>query len=160
LKPEGLTVKEMTWPLFLIPVLAGAVAQGLKPLLNREHIDKVRIGGRKLPRYGGMPSAHTAFAFSLATLVALTEGVGTINFAIAVSLVIYVIDDALRMRIFLGKHGEALGRLIHKLPPEERTSYPFLESRLGHSQAEVLVGAIVGSGITLVLMWALRIFAA
>lgn len=146
----------MSLPLFLIPIVAGLVAQVLKHALTSDwHIHPAGEG--YLPRYGGMPSAHTAFAFSLATLVALTDGMASTPFAITAALVIFVLDDALRMRIFLGHHGQALSRLISKLPAAERDQYPQLETHLGHKPAEVIVGALLGIGLTVVIMFFLRV---
>src|SRR5688572_16552884 len=101
----------MTLPLFLIPILAGLIAQALKPLLNKQWYAQLDPDGRKIPRYGGMPSAHTTFIFSLATVVGMVDGFTSTTFAIAAVLVILVMDDALRMRIFLSRHGLALSQL-------------------------------------------------
>jgi acid phosphatase family membrane protein YuiD len=141
----------MNLPLFLIPVLVGVATQTLKPFLNKKWYAQLTKGGQKIPRYGGMPSAHTAFATSLATLAALSEGMLSMTFAITVSLVIFVLDDALRMRIFLSRHGEALRRLVRELPHEKQRDFPYLEARLGHKLPEVLVGAAIG----ILLTWAL-----
>ncbi len=111
--------------------------------------------GRVLPRYGGMPSAHTAFAMSLATVVAVVDGIGSVAFAIAISLVIFVIDDALRMRTFLGSHGRALHRLIDNLPEDKRRGFPYLETHLGHRPFEVVVGGALGVALTLLILWTL-----
>ena len=142
-------------PLFLIPIIVGLVTQGMKPLLNRDWYTRLKSDGMKIPRYGGMPSAHTSFAFSMATTVALTEGIYSPLFAMAVAFVIFVLDDALRMRIFLGRHGEALLKLIRRLPEQEQKEFPYLEARLGHKSKEALVGACIG----VVLTWILVIFA-
>lgn len=142
----------MNFPLFLIPILSGLAAQILKPFLNKGWHAELETAGRKIPRYGGMPSAHTAFAFSLATVVAVVDGVFTTSFAIVASLVIFVLDDALRMRIFLGRHGKALRLLVEKLPPQEREGFPYLESHLGHKPMEVVVGAILGITVTLLAL--------
>ena len=141
----------MQFPLFLIPIIVGAVTQSMKPFLNKRWYAQLTEGGQKIPRYGGMPSAHTAFATSLATLAALSDGLMSMTFAITVSLVIFVLDDALRMRIFLSRHGEALRRLVHQLPKEKQTDFPYLEARLGHKLPEVLVGAAIGILLTWVL---------
>ncbi len=105
-----------------------------------------------MPRYGGMPSAHTAFAFSLSTVVAVVDGVASVSFAIAAAMTVFILDDALRMRLFLGHHGEALRKMIQKLSTKERAQYPTLEVRLGHKPAEVIVGALVGIVLTLLIM--------
>jgi len=135
-------------PLFLVPILAGLIAQALKPLFNKTWYHHLSKAGKHIPRYGGMPSAHTAFATSLATVVALVDGLYTTSFMIALSLVIFVLDDALRMRIFLSRHGLALRKLVDRLPAEDQKRYPYLETRLGHKGREVLVGAILGVVVT------------
>jgi uncharacterized protein len=143
----------MSSPLFLVPIIVGLTAQGLKYLLNRKRRFFRATEAGYLPRYGGMPSAHTAFVFSLATLVALTDGFFSPLFAVVAALTLFVLDDALRMRIFLGHHGQALFRLIQKLPKAERAEYPQLETHLGHKPAEVTVGALVGIFLTLVIFY-------
>ncbi len=143
----------MSVPLFLIPILVGLLTQAIKPFFNRKWYATINHGGRKLPRYGGMPSAHTAFVFSLATTVAVTEGITSASFAIAAILVVGILDDALRMRIFLGRYGEALRRLIKKLPEREQEQFPYLEARLGHRVPEVIVGAVIGIGLTLIILF-------
>ncbi|MBI4021873.1 MAG: divergent PAP2 family protein [Candidatus Andersenbacteria bacterium] len=142
----------MPLPLFLIPIVAGLAAQALKPLINKNWRSQPEGKSRWLLRYGGMPSAHTAFAFSLATVVGVVDGLTSTGFAIACAGVVFVLDDALRMRIFLSRHGLALRRLIRTLPPEQRSHYPQLETHLGHSLAEVTAGALLGIGLTLLVL--------
>lgn len=143
----------MTLPLFLVPILAGLVAQGLKVFFNKKIVHThTKSDGWHMPHYGGMPSAHASFSFSLATLVLMTEGVFSVSFALAASLVIFVLDDALRMRIFLGRHGLAIRKLIARLPEEKRQEFPHLEASLGHKPMEVLAGAVLGTLLTIVLL--------
>lgn len=140
-------------------MLVGLLAQGLKPFLNRRwpayrtgRYAELEAVSKRVPRYGGMPSAHTAFATSLATVIAWTDGFSSTSFAIAAALVIYVLDDALRMRAFLSRHGLALRLLVERIPPPDRTKFPYLETRLGHKGSEVLVGGLIGilaSGLVL-----------
>lgn len=145
----------MTFPLFLIPILAALAAQALKPFLNTQWYATISPDGKKLPRYGGMPSAHSAFAFAIATVIGLHDGILSSSFIIAIALLILILDDALRMRIFLSRHGQALRRLIQKLPKEERQSFPYLESRLGHKPLEVLAGAAIGTILSAALYYLL-----
>jgi acid phosphatase family membrane protein YuiD len=145
----------MNFPLFLVPVLVGLIAQSLKPLFNKQLYAQLEAGGHQIPRYGGMPSAHTAFAFSLATVIAMTQGFNSADFAIAATAVIFIVDDALRMRIFLSRHGEALHRLVDRLPAAEQKDFPYLEKRLGHKTSEAIAGAILG----IVLSWVFMMIA-
>jgi len=134
-------------------MLVGLTAQAMKPFLNRKWYAQLDRGGQKIPRYGGMPSAHTAFIFSLATVVGMASGFMSSAFAIAAVMVVLVLDDALRMRIFLSRHGRALRLLVHKLPADEQKEFPYLEARLGHKVPEVLAGATIGIGLTWLIMW-------
>lgn len=145
----------MSLPLFLIPIVVGLAAQAVKPLLNKQWYAHINHDGRLLPRYGGMPSAHSAFAFSLATVVGMTVGVASVEFAITAVMVTVILDDALRMRIFLGRYGAALRRLVLRLPENEQRAFPYLEERLGHTWGEVLTGAAFGVGLTLLLLLAI-----
>lgn len=145
----------MLFPPFLIPIICGLVAQALKPLLNGEWYAILPDEGRRIPRYGGMPSAHAAFGFSIATVVAIVDGIHSGSFVIAVALVILILDDALRLRLFLGRHGEALHKLVARLPDSERTGYPYLETRLGHKAHEVVAGAALGIGLSIALLFLL-----
>lgn len=139
----------MTTFLFLIPILVGLVSQFSKRFFNYNwHPEMTEIKSH-LPHYGGMPSAHTAFAFSLLTVIAWESGIASPSFAISVVLAIIILDDALRMRIFLGHHGQALHKLIEKLPKEEQKTFPLLETQLGHKPAEAFAGALVGIILTI-----------
>lgn len=145
----------MQVPLFLIPIVVGLAAQAVKLLFNKEWYARINHQGRKLPRYGGMPSAHSAFAFSLATVVGMTVGVASVEFAITAVIVTVILDDALRMRIFLGRYGAALRQLMKKLPENEQQQFPYLEERLGHTWGEVIAGAAFGVGLTAGLLLAI-----
>lgn len=143
----------MNTPLFLIPLVVGLIAQFSKRFLNRNWSAEMKDRAPHLPKYGGMPSAHTAFAFSLITVVGYTAGISSPIFVVAVVLAVIILDDALRMRIFLGRHGEALVRLITLLPKKDQTSFPPLEKKLGHEPVEALVGAIIGTVLTLLMLF-------
>ena len=145
----------MILPTFLIPIITGLIAQGLKPWLNKRWYAVINDEGHKIPRYGGMPSAHTAFAASLATVLAVIDGFASTGFAIAIAALILILDDALRMRIFLGRHGLALHKLVRKLPPAEQAEFPYLETRLGHKVPEVIAGGLLGIIVSLLLLMAI-----
>jgi acid phosphatase family membrane protein YuiD len=142
----------MFFPPFLIPIVVGVVTQFLKIFFKSNRVtdpDHTRFD--LLPQYGGMPSAHTAFATSLATLVSLTEGIYSNSFAIAICLMIFILDDALRLRVFLGRFGVAIRRLVRLLPEDDQKTMPHIEGRIGHRVSEVIVGAFVGIFLTIVL---------
>lgn len=142
----------MTVPLFLVSILAGLVAQALKPLFSREQRNHQARTLDPRPRYGGMPSAHASFASSLAFVAAMKEGVGSAVFAVAVGILILVLDDALRLRIFLGRYGIALRHLVRRLPKTAAKGLPPIEYRMGHTLPEVLAGMLVGMLTTTALL--------
>lgn len=146
----------MTTLLFLIPLLVGLVAQFSKRFFNKSWHAEMHDRVRHLPHYGGMPSAHTAFAFSMLTVIAYSSGITSPIFAVATVLAVIILDDALRMRIFLGRHGEALARLIDRLPKKDQESFPPLERQLGHKPIEAIVGAGVGILLTIALLFVLK----
>jgi acid phosphatase family membrane protein YuiD len=145
----------MTLPLFLIPILAGLIAQGLKPLLNKHLYATLDTQDRRLPRYGGMPSAHSAFVFSLATIIGLVDGVFSTTFAIAAAAVVLILDDALRMRIYLAGYGQALHQFVARVPKSEQAAFPYIETRLGHKPHEALAGALLGIAVSFLIYWLL-----
>ena len=140
----------MTTPVFLIPMVIGLLTQFSKRFFNK--FSTVQVGNLSLPRYGGMPSAHAAFGFSVATVVFLTEGINSAAFAISTALVVLLLDDALRMRVYLGQHGKALIYLAHRLPKDQQKDLPSLQDKLGHTPQEVAVGAIFGIVLTVLFM--------
>jgi acid phosphatase family membrane protein YuiD len=95
---------------------------------------------------GGLPSNHTAVVSSTAVLIGLREGVNTAPFAIAMTLAIIVVFDALNLRREVGAHAVALNELLRG----DATRPPFRE-QVGHRQVEVLMGFLVGLGCALSL---------
>ncbi|OGI17116.1 MAG: hypothetical protein A3J63_03070 [Candidatus Moranbacteria bacterium RIFCSPHIGHO2_02_FULL_40_12b] len=102
--------------------------------------------------HGHMPSAHTAFIISLVTSVGLfdTDHFRSGAFAISVILAIIVIDDAVRLRMYMGDQGRYLNMLVRQLPVDEK-KYPRLKERVGHKISEVIAGGILGFILTILL---------
>ena len=100
--------------------------------------------------HGHMPSAHTAFAVSLAVSVGWYEGVGSGSFAVAAALAFVLVDDAARIRMYLGDQGRYLNMLVQQLDIDE-TKFPRPKERVGHRVSEVIVGGLIGLVATLLL---------
>lgn len=133
--------------LILIPVICGLIAQFLKSVFKPK-----KLHLRTLISYGGMPSSHAAFLASLCTVIALREGVNSVAFAICCVITLIMLRDAFGLRIYLGNHGKTLNKLIAKLPLAERRELPdHLEDRIGHRISEILVGLLLGVGLSLIL---------
>jgi uncharacterized protein len=99
--------------------------------------------------HGHMPSAHTGFIVSLVTAVGYYNGVDSAAFAVAFVLAIITIDDAVRLRMYMGDQGRYLNKIIENLNLEEK--YPKLKERMGHRIREVIVGGLIGFAFTLAL---------
>jgi acid phosphatase family membrane protein YuiD len=136
-----------SWAIFLIPVIVGIITQAVKFALF-----SIKNGWN--PGYalthGHMPSAHTAFIISLVTSVGYYEGLDSGAFAVSIILAIIVIDDAVRLRMYMGDQGRYLNMLIRQLPIDKE-KFPRLKERIGHRLNEVIVGGIFGFILTLSL---------
>ena len=140
----------MSIPYFIIiPVICGFTAQLLK-LFSKPK----KLGWQTLISYGGMPSSHAAFLASLCTVTALSEGINSVIFAIVCAITLIMLRDAFGLRIFLGSQGKALNKLIAKLPRIERKGLPeHLEDKVGHRFSEIIVGSLLGIGLSLILYY-------
>lgn len=136
---------------YLIAIMAGwIVAQGLKYIfvaIRNKNFDHIR----QLYLSGNMPSAHSATTVSLATIVALRDGIDGPLFAIAGLFAAVVMYDAIMVRRSVGEQGIALQTLI-QLAKNERIVIP--RAAKGHTPLEVLAGAILGLVIGLVVFFA------
>lgn len=132
---------------FIIPIVVGGVVQIIKFIVySLKHGWDIKYA----MTHGHMPSAHTAFIVSIVTSVGYYDGVTTGAFAVAVALAIIVIDDAARLRMYMGDQGRYLNMLIRQLNVSEE-QFPRLHERMGHRISEVIVGGILGFLFTLFL---------
>src|SRR5688572_13118625 len=85
----------------IAPFLGWLVAGSLKLAINS--LRSRRLAWDQLG-LGGLPSTHTAVVSSTAILIGLRAGLNTALFAVAVTLAIIVILDALHLRREVGAH--------------------------------------------------------
>ncbi|HCP60755.1 MAG TPA: acid phosphatase [Dehalococcoidia bacterium] len=128
----------------VIPAGAWVVSQVLKVLvvLAREK----RLELRFLVGSGGMPSSHTALVCSLATVVGMTQGFGSVVFAVVAILAMVVMYDAAGVRRAVGRQSTILNRIVKELlekrPRDEVERH--LREFIGHTPFQVIVGAALG----------------
>ncbi len=131
-------------------VLSWCVAQAIKVLITWRMERK--LDWRRCFGMGGMPSAHTAFVFSLMLMVGLHEGFNTTLFALAFALMAVVVYDAMGVRAETGKQGAVLNRILREVLIEGQ---PITEERfkelVGHSPLEVVGGVVVGTIMVLIM---------
>ena len=130
--------------IFIIPAGVGFIVQ-----MTKFVVYSTRHGWnwRYAMTHGHMPSAHTGFIMSLITSVGYYEGIASGAFAVAVALAIIVIDDAVRLRAYMGDQGRYLNMLIRQLNVNE-DQFPRLKERVGHRVSEVIIGGIYGTFLT------------
>ena len=94
---------------------------------------------------GGMPSSHTAFVVSLATITGFMEGFNTAIFALCVIFASVVMYDATGVRRETGNQAEVINKILRNVFVNGK---PIAEDELkelvGHKPVEVLGGVIVG----------------
>jgi len=101
--------------------------------------------------YGHMPSVHSALMISMVTSVGYFEGLNSGSFTIALIIAILTIDDATRLRVYMGEHSRYINMLTDKLNVNE-IDYPRLKERMGHKPMEALVGGILGFVLTIIFI--------
>lgn len=136
-----------SYNIIIIPILVGLFTQTLKFILFSM---KNGIKWEYFFTHGHMPSAHTAFVISTLTSIGYYEGTNNGTFALAFIFAFIIIDDALRLRMYLGDQGRYLNMLVDMLPIDKK-KFPRLKERVGHHLSEVLIGGILGFGLTLFL---------
>lgn len=130
--------------LSLIPVYVAVIVQIIKfVIFSIKH----GLQWSYIFTHGHMPSAHSAFAVSLLITVWQLEGVSSATFAVALALAFMILDDAVRLRMYLGDQGRYLNMLVQSLHLNAK-KYPRLKERVGHRYSEVIVGAIIGLVLT------------
>lgn len=131
-------MKEFSY--LLTPFLAWLIAGVLKFLINSFKAHRLAFD---LIGYGGLPSNHSAIVSSMATLIALKEGINSSAFGVAIALAFIVILDASSLRKQVGKHAAA----INKFNSLTTNSPLLLRERMGHTRIEILAGVITGSAV-------------
>lgn len=136
--------------IYIIPIAVGVITQLVKFIVyTMKHGWNIRYA----MTHGHMPSAHTAFIISLVTSIAIFDDdhMHSGAFAVAIILAVIVIDDAVRLRMYMGDQGRYLNMLIRQLNIDV-DQFPRLKERVGHRVSEVIIGGIFGLILTLLLV--------
>lgn len=123
----------------ITPFVTWFVAGATKFLINSVKAKELSFG---LIGYGGLPSNHSAIVSSVATLVALREGIGHPAFGVAITVTFIVMLDANSLRGQVGKHAESINRL--EAHSKDRQ---ILRERMGHTRIEIAAGVLVGIAV-------------
>ena len=127
----------MDFTYLLTPFLTWLVVGPIKFLINSA---RQRRWAFNLVGNGGFPSNHSATVTSMATLIALREGMGHPAFGVAVTLCFIVMIDANSLRQHVGRQAAAINRLAAGAGDSGRP----LRERMGHTLVEIGGGIVTG----------------
>jgi len=114
-------------------------------------IESKRLDFSYMVSTGGMPSAHSAMATSLATSLGLCEGFDSPIFALASAFAVVVMFDAQSVRKAAGEQAKLLNQIVDELLREHHMSEHKLKELLGHTRLEVFMGFLTGIASALAL---------
>ena len=131
----------------LVPAISWMLAQILKTIIDAAVNKTFRIS--RLFGDGGMPSGHSATVMSLATLVGLQVGFGSIEFAIAMIFAIVVMHDASGVRREAGKQARMILSIVDVIgeyvcEKDVHIKDEKLKVLVGHTPLQVACGALLG----------------
>jgi acid phosphatase family membrane protein YuiD len=128
----------MDFTYLLTPFLTWLVVGPIKFLINSA---RQRRWAFNLVGNGGFPSNHSATVTSMATLIALREGMGHPAFGVAVTLCFIVMIDANSLRQHVGRQAAAINRLATGAGDDGHRQ---LRERMGHTLVEIGGGIVTG----------------
>ncbi len=121
------------------PLVTWTVVGPLKFLINSIRTRQWAFG---LIGNGGFPSNHSSVVSSMATLIALREGISAPAFGVAITLAFIVIIDANSLRQHVGKQAAAINRLV-----KDDGGHRWLRERMGHTLVEICGGLCTGIAV-------------
>lgn len=130
-------------------LIAWAAAQISKFLIDL--IWRRRVNFHALTTMGGMPSSHSAAVSSLATGIAIADGLGSTIFALALWFAAVTMYDAAGIRRAAMIQARILNQMINELFQGHPISEVKLRELLGHTPVEVIAGMVLG--IVVALWW-------
>lgn len=127
------------------PLVGWLAADALKSVIKSAKARRLQI---ELLSYGGLPSSHATVVCSTAALVGARAGLDTPDFALALTIAILFIVDAINLRQWVGEHAKAL----NVLRAAQADLLP-LRERVGHKPIEILAGIVLGIACGIFLNW-------
>ena len=126
-------------------IIACVLAQVVKPFI-------AVVMGYKFDKHmfittGGMPSSHSSTVTALTTSIAISQGVGSVAFAISLVFAFIVMHDAMGVRQEAGKQAEVINewsKILSQIHEEGLFNQEHLKTMLGHSFSQVLAGLVLG----------------
>lgn len=129
----------MDFVYLVTPVLTWMVVGPIKFLITSV---RQRRWAFNLVGNGGFPSNHSSVVTSMATLIALREGMGDPAFGVAVTLAFIVMIDANSLRQHVGRQAAAINKVAC-----DTIGHIVLRERMGHTLVEITGGIVTGIGM-------------
>lgn len=127
------------------PFVGWIAADVLKSVINSIITRRWRF---EILSYGGLPSSHASVVSTTATLIGLREGIDHPAFALAITMAILFMVDAINLRQWVGQHAKALNEMR-----ASQTGLAPLRERIGHKPREILAGIVLGIACGMGLNW-------
>lgn len=125
---------------YLVAIVAGFfLTQVIKTLVSVTREKGMSLRNR-LFISGGMPSSHSATIVAVWTVILIKDGWQSGVFGLASAMVLIVLYDAVKVRRSSGEQGMVLRALLK----EQHSHIPEPRVAMGHTPAQVVVGALVG----------------
>lgn len=145
----------VTNPFLLAGISGWFYAQVLKTiiyLIINKKLDPTRLVGD-----GGMPSGHSATVTSIAVLIGMVRGTGTVEFAISLILAIIVCHDATGVRRETEKQAHIITELVKAFEELSEDKLPEIKLKqfVGHTPIQVLAGITLGVINAVIMYFAL-----
>ena len=137
-------IEAITNPFLITGVSSWFFAQVLKTIIHliiNKKLDMTRLFGD-----GGMPSGHSATVTSMAVLIGLVCGPGSVEFSISFILATIVCHDATGVRRETEKQAFLINELVKAFEElaEEKLPEVKLKKFVGHTPIQVLAGITLG----------------
>lgn len=136
------------YSLLIIPFVALIITQIIKVIIDARN---KKFSWQDFDSYGGMPSSHAAFLSAAFVTAWIQYGLNSPIAALIAIISFVVLRDAVGLRMMVGKHSKVLNSLIKELPSVSEDKYPVLETRVGHTYSQIIVGLIIGAVIAIVI---------
>ncbi|MDB5920232.1 MAG: acid phosphatase [Massilia sp.] len=142
----------MDFTYFVTPVLTWLVVGPIKFCITSVRQRRLAFD---LVGNGGFPSNHSAVVTSMATLIALREGINDPAFGVAVTLAFVIMIDANSLRQHVGRQAAAINRLTGA---GGATGVKPLRERMGHTLVEIGGGIVTGIGVAFAINYLSGLF--
>ncbi len=127
---------------FVIPLLAGLFNQILK-LVIYSALDR-RIDITRMMQPDGMPNLNSSVFSSLAAVIGMRYGIGSIIFAVTLTFSIVVIHDTMRLKRAKEKQADVLNRILVSIEDFRDLGSGGIRRVLQYRPLDVIGGVLLG----------------